>query len=111
MRLEKLRKVKWLRLLSNKYVFLPLSFFIWLLVFDQHNLLDRWRLSRDIEQLKADKMYLEQKIETDRQRLEALRSDRSHLERLAREQYFMKRQGEEIFVVLSRPEEEEEEAP
>lgn len=86
--------------LKNKYVLSILFFVIWLIFFDQNNLLDRVTAIRDYHQMERDKEYYIEKIKVDTKKLNELRTDRENLEKFAREQYYMKRPNEDIFIVV-----------
>ncbi len=88
-----------IRQLKNKYVAGIFLFVIWLMFFDQNNMIDRYEARRQLERLKADKAYYLKKIATDSARLEELKSDADHLEKFAREQYLMKKENEDIFII------------
>ena len=85
--------------LKNKYIVSLLVFFVWLLFFDQNNLVDRYISMRDIRQLEKDKKYFRMRIMEDSIRMNELRTDNENLEKFAREQYLMKRENEEIFII------------
>jgi len=84
---------------KNKYVIAILFFLVWILFFDQNNLLDRVGAIRKFQQMEKDKKYYLEKIKSDTKKLEELRTDRENLEKFAREQYLMKRENEDIFIV------------
>lgn len=88
-----------LKQLKNKYVAGIFLFVIWLMFFDQNNMIDRYKTRRQLERLKADKAYYLKKIAADSARLEELKSDADHLEKFAREQYLMKKDNEDIFII------------
>lgn len=67
-------------------------------VFDQNNLIDRWRLSKRITDLEEKKQYYIERITEDSLLLENLADDR-FLEQYAREHFLMKREGELIFIL------------
>jgi cell division protein DivIC len=85
--------------LRNKYVLTALVFLIWLLLFDQNNLSERRKSTREYNQLLEEKAYYQQKIEDDRKRIEELKTNNENLEKFAREQYLMKKDNEDIFVI------------
>ncbi len=91
---------KMINILKNKYVFTALIFFLWLLIFDQNNLIDRSQNIEQLEQLKKDKLYYQERIEHAKNRLNELKTDERTLEKFAREQYLMKRENEDVFVVV-----------
>lgn len=57
---------------------------------------------RDVHQLKSDCEYYREKIVNDSARLVELKSSPEMLEKYAREQYLMKKDNEEIFVIVNR---------
>ena len=86
--------------LRNKYVFTALIFLLWLLLFDQNSLSERRKLTRDYNQLLQEKEYYQKKIEEDKKRINELKTNNENLEKFAREQYLMKKDNEDIFVIV-----------
>jgi cell division protein FtsB len=95
---EFLKKI--IKRLRNKYLITTLVFGIWLIFFDQFNLVDRYQSLHAMRQLQRDKAYFEEKIKQDTQRLKELKTNRENLEKFAREQYLMKKDNEDIFVIV-----------
>jgi cell division protein FtsB len=93
-----LKKV--LSILKNKYVIVLLIFVLWVGLFDQNNLLERVSMNKQINNLKKDKAYYEQQVTTNKERLQELQTDNKNLEKFAREQYLMKRDNEDIFIIV-----------
>ena len=85
---------------KNKYVITLLVFIIWMLFFDQNSLLDRIRMYSEIRQLEDEQEYYEQEIKKDSTRLHELTTDKDNLEKYAREQFYMKKPDEDVFVVI-----------
>ena len=85
--------------LKNKYILSLLVFFVWILLFDQNNLIDRYILQRQIRQMEKDKLYFKERISEDSTRMNELKTDNDNLEKFAREQYLMKRENEDIFII------------
>lgn len=90
---------QFLGFLKNKYILTSILFVIWVLFFDQNNLLDRKKYVNEYKQLLKDKEYYLQKIEEDKKKLEELQTNNENLEKFAREQYLMKKDDEEIFII------------
>ncbi len=86
--------------LRNKYILGFLIFFIWVAIFDGNNLIQRISDSLKINQLKQEIEYYKQKIDEKNKQLNQLRTDKENLEKFAREQYFMKKENEEIFIIV-----------
>ena len=89
----------WLR---NKYVLTLTVFAVWMLFFDQNNLVDRIQMKSEINQLEEDREFFLEQIKTDSARLHELTTDRDNLEKYAREQYLMKKPNEDVFVVIEQ---------
>ena len=87
--------------LRNKYFLTLAIFFIWILLLDSNNLIQRYSQLSDLNKLKKDKEYYTQKIEEDKRKLNELKTDNHNLEKFAREQYRMKRKDEDLFIVLT----------
>lgn len=98
---------KWLRLLiKSKFWFTLAIFAVWLTLFDTNNLLKRFTDIKRLEQLENDKRYLQEKIETDKQRLQELKTNNDNLEKFAREQYYMHKPNEDVYVIVEEDESE-----
>lgn len=91
---------KILPFVKNKFILTILIFFIWISFFDRNNLIDRAKELRHLRQLEKDKTYYIERIEKDSKRLEQLKTNNKNLEKFAREQYLMKRDNEDIFVIV-----------
>jgi len=95
----KISKEKILKALKNKFILSALIFVVWMLFFDQNNTIERIRAYTQYRQLVSDKAYYEKKIEDDTRKLDELRTNKENLEKFAREQYLMKKENEDIFIV------------
>lgn len=91
---------KMLPYVKNKFILTILIFIIWLLFFDHNNLIDRAKELRHLRQLEKDKSYYIERIDKDTKRLEQLKTNNKNLEKFAREQYLMKKDNEDIFVIV-----------
>jgi cell division protein DivIC len=102
---------KWSKIihyLKNKYILTLIIFFVWILLFDSNNLVDRFSQMKSLKQLEEDKEYYLKRIEEDSKKLNELETDKKNLEKFAREQYLMKKENEEIFIVIDEDEEKDE---
>lgn len=91
---------KSLSLTKNFYFITGVSFVIWMLFFDTNDFYSQYQLSEKVEELEDQQKYYSQKIEEVNADREALMNDMELLERFAREKYYMKKEGEELFVVV-----------
>ncbi|TAJ09409.1 septum formation initiator family protein [Marinilabiliaceae bacterium JC017] len=86
--------------IKNKYFIALLFFVTWLGIFDQNNLIERYKLSSRIDKLEKQKHHYLEEIEQNKRKMEELQSDPKNLEKFAREEYLMKKKDEVIFVVV-----------
>ena len=86
--------------MRNKYILTVLIFGLWLLLFDQNNLAERRKSTHEYNQLLQEKDFYQKKIEEDRKRINELKTNNDNLEKFAREQYLMKKDNEDIFIIV-----------
>jgi cell division protein FtsB len=98
MSFKQLRKKKWFRIIGNKYVLLLALFGIWMLFLDSNSWLVHRELDQQIEELEENKEYYKSQIRKDTSIINSL-NDMDELERFAREEYHMKRENEEIYII------------
>ncbi len=75
-----------------------LVFVIWMLFIDTNSWFIHRELDQEIEELKDNKDYYKKEIIKDQEAIKILK-DSTELEKFAREQYFMKKDNEEIFII------------
>lgn len=83
----------------NKYIIVLVGFGVYITFFDQHSLLSRWQSAQKIKELNAEYKYYQEEIAKNKQLLNKLQKDNDYLEKFAREKYFMRNRGEEIFII------------
>lgn len=93
-----LRRKKWFSILTNIYVLILTVFVVWMIFFDTNSLLIHMELKREIKKLEKQKEFLKEEIARDKEVMERL-SDPEELEKFAREQYYLKKKDEEIFII------------
>jgi len=86
--------------LRNFYVVITALFIFWLAFFDSNDLLTQAKLSSTKRDLEKTRDFYEEKINEVKADREALLTNDVLLEKIAREKYFMKKENEEIFVVV-----------
>jgi cell division protein DivIC len=86
--------------LRNFYIIATAIFFVWMLVLDSNNLIARYQLSAKLSSLEDEREYYLEKIKEVERDHNALFGDRESIEKFAREKYLMKKETEDIFVVL-----------
>tara|TARA_B100001057_G_C22448132_1_gene793955 strand:+ start:330 stop:632 length:303 start_codon:yes stop_codon:yes gene_type:complete len=88
-----------LQKLKNPFIVIGFLFLFWMLFIDSNSYLNHYRLSNTIDQLKKDKNYYNEEIKKDSISLHELSSPEG-LDKYAREKYHMKKENEEIFLII-----------
>ncbi len=95
---------KFLHRLNNKYAITIIAFLVWMLFFDNNNFIAQIRLNRMHHELEMEKEYYLSEIEKDRQATYELMTDTLTLQKFGREQYLMKRDNEDIYLIVDEDE-------
>jgi cell division protein FtsB len=81
-----------------KYLVISISFLIWMTFLDTNSLLIHSELNREIKKLKKKRDALNKEILDDKSLIEKL-NDIDSLEHYAREEYNLKKENEDIFII------------
>jgi len=84
----------------NFYVVSLAVFFVWMLVLDSNNLIARFQLSSKLGALEDEREYYEEKIKEVQKDHDELFGDKESVEKFAREKYLMKKEKEDIYVIV-----------
>ena len=98
-RWAQLRANPWFKLLSNKFTLATLFFLVWMTFLDVNSMLIHWQLNQEIDDLETSIDYYRTEIERDSLQLMELSSDPEKLEKFAREQYWLHKPNEEIYLI------------
>ncbi len=89
------------RILRNKYILTLLIAGIWMLFMDKYSMIAQWRMRQNLGELEKDKAYyLEGITETD-YKIEQMKTDLQETEKYARENYWLKKPNEDIFIIVN----------
>lgn len=75
-------------------------FFGWMLLLDSNNLVARYQLRSKLNSLEDEKEYYREKIREVKKDRSQLFGDRESIEKFAREKYLMKKESEDIYVIV-----------
>jgi cell division protein DivIC len=85
---------------KNFYIVSLAIFFIWMLALDSNNLIARYQLSSKLNSLENEKEYYQEKIQEVEKDRNELFGDKESIEKFAREKYLMKKEKEDIYVIV-----------
>lgn len=90
---------KVLKVVANKYFITGFAFVVWCAFFDQNDWFSLRDKQKDLNALKANIAFLNKEIDNMDEEHNALLHDDKKLEQYARENYRMKRDSEDVYVI------------
>jgi cell division protein DivIC len=93
---------KILSVIKNKFFITLVLFGVWMIFFDKNNVINQIELRKNLHQYQKEKQYYMQQIAADSEATYDLMSDSTHLEKFARERYFMKKDSEDVFLMIKK---------
>lgn len=96
--IEKYKELPWY--IRNWYFTIAALFVFWMLFFDTNNQFYQFKLSSKLADLEEQKQYFNKEIEGVIILKEELFSTQAKKEKFAREKYFMKKDNEDVFIVI-----------
>jgi len=85
---------------KNFYFITGMLFLFWMLFLDSNDLYTQYRLRSQLKNLNQEKEYYLKKIDEVQLEREQLLTDTEALEKFAREKYLMKKETEDLFVIV-----------
>lgn len=73
---------------------------MWIAFFDKNDFMSQYELRKKLQQLRTEQQYYLDEIVKSKNDMNELRTNPSNLEKFAREKYLMKKDNEEIFVIV-----------
>ena len=98
MTINTLKNNKVFKILTNIFVLIFIPFMIWMLFFDENSYLVHRKFNSEIKDLESTVSFYKTKIAEDKATIIKL-NDSLQLERFAREQYLMKKENEDIYII------------
>ncbi len=83
----------------NKYVVVVVIFLVLITTTGDSSFYNRYMYDEKIRSLENEIEHYRKEIEVNSQKLKELRTDKEGLERFAREEYLMKRDNEDVFII------------
>ena len=83
---------------KNVFFLIFVVFAVWMLFFDSNSWFIHNELNNDIEALEKEREYYQDEIKKDREEIKKLSSE-DGVEKYGREQYHMKKEKEEIYLI------------
>lgn len=87
---------------KNKYLLTLVVLAVWVAFFDKNDLNTQLELRKDVKKLEEERNYYANEIATINADIQELTRNPKTLEKFARENYLMKRDNEDIFVIVEK---------
>jgi cell division protein FtsB len=84
----------------NFYFVAGMFFLFWMIFLDSNDLYTQYKLSSQLKSLESEKEFYQEKIEEVKNERQQLLSDSETLEKFAREKYLMKKESEDLYVIV-----------
>ncbi|EDM35016.1 hypothetical protein PBAL39_08055 [Pedobacter sp. BAL39] len=89
-----------LELIRNKYFLSVAAFIVWMLFFDKNDMISQYEYRSVVNKLQEEKDFYEKETAQVKKDLNELNSNLNTAEKFAREKYFMKKDNEDVFVIV-----------
>lgn len=87
----------------NKYFLSTAAFVVWMLFFDKNDMLSQYEYRTEVHKLQQEKDFYEKETAQVKKDLDELSTNLNTAEKFAREKYFMKKDNEDVFVIIREP--------
>ena len=88
-------------LVKNKFFLVTIAFLVWMIFFDKNDLFSQYEYHQQVQKLKQERDFYKTETEKVSKDLDELTSNPQKLEKFAREKYLMKKDNEDVFVIVN----------
>jgi cell division protein FtsB len=87
-------------LFKNKFFLVTLAFVVWMIFFDKNDLISQYEYRTQVNKLKKERDFYKAQTDQVTKELNELTSNRQQLEKFAREKYLMKKDNEDVYLIV-----------
>lgn len=98
--IEPISMKRLINLLKNKFFLVTLAFLVWMIFFDRNDLFSQYEYRKQVSKLEKERDFYKKETDQVNKELDELTSDPQQLEKFAREKYLMKKDNEDVFVIV-----------
>lgn len=88
--------------IKRRFLLTFVIFIVWTALIDSNSWLNRLQYEQTLDKLKTEKLFYEKKIKEDSIYLNELKTNNANLEKFAREKHLMKKENEDLFVIVPK---------
>nr|WP_090465644.1 septum formation initiator family protein [Mucilaginibacter sp. OK268] len=89
-----------INLVKNKFFLVTMAFLVWMIFFDKNDLFSQYEYRRQVNKLKEERDFYKKETDQVNKELDELTSNPQKLEKFAREKYLMKKDNEDVYVIV-----------
>ena len=93
---------RFLYVIRNKYLLAGVAFVVWMLFFDRNDFSTQYSYRKEKSNLEKEKTYYEKEIAGIQQTIKDVQNNPSEIQRIARERYQMKKDNEDVYIILEK---------
>lgn len=86
----------------NIFFLTGVIFIVWMLFFDENNWLIQYQRYKELNELRNKRKYYIEEIKKTDEQYQNLTTDKTSQEKFARENYWMKKDNEDVFVIKEK---------
>jgi hypothetical protein len=90
-------------ILKNKYLLTGVAFLVLMIFIDRNNLISQYKMRKELSGLRNELQFYKDQARMDSIELSRLLGDSLELEKLGREKYLMKRDSEDVYIIVRKP--------
>jgi len=87
-------------LFKNKFFWVTAAFIVWMIFFDKNDLFSQYQYHEQLSKLKQERDFYTNETTKVSKDLDELTSNPAQLEKFAREKYLMKKDNEDVYVIV-----------
>lgn len=95
-------------IIKNKYIIATVVFIVFMIFGDKNNVVEQYNLRKQYNKVKTEHDYYIEQIAKAKKDYNELFSNDRNLEKFAREKYLMKRDNEDVFVIVKKNKDDQE---
>ncbi|NHA07911.1 septum formation initiator family protein [Mucilaginibacter sp. HC2] len=89
-----------INLVKNKFFLVTMAFLVWMIFFDKNDLFSQYEYRKQVNKLKQERDFYKKETDQVTKELDELTSNPQKLEKFAREKYLMKKDNEDVYVIV-----------
>ncbi|WP_370580615.1 FtsB family cell division protein [Mucilaginibacter sp. FT3.2] len=98
--IEPISMKRLINLFKNKFFLVTLAFLVWMIFFDKNDLFSQYEYRTQVNKLKKERDFYKAQTDQVTKELNELTSNPQQLEKFAREKYLMKKDNEDVYLVV-----------